>query len=69
VNEETIEEIKTELFQKTAFDADNLADYLMRRTAILDLLKKFLEADGNGNYTLEEDIHNYIFPMRCRWMK
>jgi len=63
VNEETIEAIKTELVNKTAFDSDNLSDYMFRRKAIIDLFKKFLEADAAGLYRLEEDIHNLIFPM------
>ncbi len=63
VNEETIEEVKRELIDKTAYDADCLSDYMMRRRAILDIFRKFLDADQNGLYKLEEDIHNLIFPM------
>lgn len=63
VDEEAIEKIINDFKAKTAFDADNLADYMMRRKAILRLFEKFLDADENGNYKLEEDIHNLIFPM------
>ncbi|PWV56279.1 hypothetical protein [Chitinophaga sp. S165] len=63
VNRENIEAIKKELVEKTAYDADNLSEYMIRRKAIIDLFSRFLEADQNGKYKLEEDIHNLIFPM------
>ncbi len=63
LNEETIEKIKDDIKAKTAYDVDSLADYMTRRKAILDLFDKFLDADENGNYKLEEDIHNLIFPL------
>lgn len=63
VNEETIETIKRDIKEKTAYDADSLADYMMRRKAIIELFDKFLEADREGRYKLEQDIHNLIFPM------
>ncbi|HLK27790.1 MAG TPA: hypothetical protein VKT28_04365, partial [Puia sp.] len=63
INEETIEEVKRELIEKTAFDSDCLSDYMLRRKAIIEIFKKFLEADQNGKYKLEEDIHNLVFPM------
>ncbi|MDF9799783.1 hypothetical protein OKW21_005046 [Catalinimonas alkaloidigena] len=63
INEETIQVIKKELAEKTSSDIDSLADYMFRRRAIIDIFKKFLEADTNGSYKLEEDIHNLIFPM------
>ncbi|HEV3412759.1 MAG TPA: hypothetical protein VG101_09785 [Puia sp.] len=63
INEDTIEEVKQELKDKTAYDADCLSDYMLRRRAILDIFRKFLDADQNGLYKLEEDIHNLIFPL------
>jgi hypothetical protein len=63
INRENIEAIKKELVEKTAYDADNLSEYMIRRKAIIDLFSRFLEADQNGKYKLEEDIHNLIFPM------
>ena len=63
INEETIQRIKQDLKAKTAYDADNLSDYMTRRKAILDIFEKFLEADSTGTYKLEEDIHNLIFPL------
>lgn len=63
ITEEIIEQVKKELIEKTAYDADSLSEYMMRRRAILDIFKKFLEADQKGSYKLEEDIHNLIFPM------
>lgn len=62
INKESIEIIKKELVEKTAYDADSLSEYMLQRKAIIDLFKRFLEADQNGKYKLEEDIHNLIFP-------
>jgi hypothetical protein len=63
VNEEAIKQIIDDIKAKTAYDVDNLADYMMRRKAIIDLFDKFLDADENGEYKLEEDVHNLIFPL------
>ena len=63
INEESIKRIKEDIKAKTAYDVDSLADYMTRRKAIIDLFDKFLDADENGNYKLEEDVHNLIFPM------
>jgi len=63
VNEEAIKKIMSDLKEKTAFDVDSLADYMSRRKAVIQLFQKFLDADENGSYKLEEDLHNLIFPM------
>lgn len=63
ISKETIKDIKQQLKEKSAFDADNLTDYMLRRKAIIEIFKRFLEADKKGKYKLEEDIHNIIFPM------
>lgn len=63
ITEEAISQIITDIKEKTAYDVDTLADYMTRRKAILELFDKFLDADENGNYKLEEDVHNLIFPM------
>ncbi len=63
VNEEAINNIIADLKEKTAYDVDSLADYMTRRRAILELFEKFLDADENGEYKLEEDVHNIIFPL------
>ncbi|TXK71969.1 hypothetical protein [Mesonia sp. K4-1] len=63
ISEEAIEQIKDDIKEKTAYDIDSLADYMTRRRAIIQLFEKFLDADESGNYKLEEDIHNIIFPM------
>jgi hypothetical protein len=63
IDKESIELIKNEIKAKTAYDADKLADYMVSRKAIIELLDKYLEADGNGDYKLESDLHNLIFPM------
>ena len=63
ISEESIEKIKDDIKEKTAYDIDSLADYMTRRKAIIQLFEKFLDADENGKYKLEEDVHNIIFPM------
>lgn len=63
VNEEAIGQIINDIKAKTAYDVDSLADYMMRRKAIINLFDKFLDADENGDYKLEEDVHNLIFPL------
>lgn len=63
VDENSIRSIINDFKAKTAYDVDNLADYMMRRKAVLGLFEKFLDADEKGKYKLEEDIHNLIFPM------
>lgn len=63
LNRDSISEIIRELKAKSVYDRDSLADYLMRRKAIIQLFEKFLQADQEGKYRLEEDIHNLIFPM------
>ncbi|WP_456462798.1 hypothetical protein [Reichenbachiella sp.] len=63
VSEEAINNIIADLKEKTAYDVDSLADYMTRRKAILELFEKFLDADENGDYKLEEDVHNIIFPL------
>lgn len=63
INEEAINLIIDDIKAKTAYDVDSLADYMMRRKAIIKLFDKFLDADENGEYKLEEDVHNLIFPL------
>ena len=63
VNEEAISHIINDIKEKTAYDVDSLADYMTRRKAIIDLFDKFLDADENGEYKLEEDVHNLMFPL------
>ena len=63
INEEVIGQIINDIKEKTAYDVDSLADYMTRRKAILELFDKFLNADENGQYKLEEDVHRLIFPL------
>ena len=41
-----------------------LANYVVHRKVILEIFEKKLQKDNNGKYSLEEDIHEIIFPMR-----
>lgn len=63
INEDAINAIIDDIKTKTAYDVDSLADYMTRRKAIINLFDKFLDADENGQYKLEEDIHKLIFPL------
>ena len=63
ITQENIKQIIGDIKDKTVYDSDCLSDYMFRRKAIIDVFKKFLEADSAGKYKLEEDIHNIIIPM------
>lgn len=64
VSEEWQKQAK-EIFSKLSEAAKgSLASYIVQRKAILELLKKRLEADANGTHAKEEAIHQLIFPMR-----
>nr|WP_289622582.1 hypothetical protein [Bacteroides intestinalis] len=63
INEECIQGIIQNIKDKTAYDTDSLADYIFRRRAIINLFYKFLDAEQDGKYKLEKDVHNLIFPM------
>ena len=63
IDKVSIEAIKNEIKVKTAYDADTLADYMFGRKSIIDLFDKYLEANERGEYKLESDLHNLIFPM------
>lgn len=41
-----------------------LAEYIIHRRIIIDLLDNALNLDENNKYNLEEYVHNLIFPMR-----
>jgi hypothetical protein len=63
VNEEAIQKVAQEISTKTELNKDCLVDYMIRRKAVIDLFKKFLERDQQtGSYRPEADIHNLIFP-------
>lgn len=55
--------VKKLIDQDAQFAKDKLADLLIQRKAILQLLKKMLKISKDGDYKLEEDLHNLIFPM------
>lgn len=55
--------VKKLIDQEAQFAKDKLADLLIQRKSILLLLKKMLKISKDGNYKLEEDLHNLIFPM------
>lgn len=63
IDEEFIANISNELKKKTVFDSDGLAHYILRRKAVIQLFDKLLEANKEGDYQLEESIHNLILPM------
>src|SRR6185369_810520 len=45
VTEQTIQEMVGDLKSQTELDRDSLADYMLRRKVVIDLLDKFLDAD------------------------
>jgi len=42
---------------------DILADYMLERRVVLDLLKSLMAKQSNGEICLEEDVHSLVFPM------
>ncbi|CAL2102747.1 conserved protein of unknown function [Tenacibaculum sp. 190130A14a] len=51
------------LREEASFSKDKLADLMIKRKSIIKLFKKYLEWRDEGNYMLEEDLHNIIFTM------
>ncbi len=50
--------------QLNDFAKSELAQYIVHRKAILELLRRGLEVQANGKYGLEEGVHELIFPLR-----
>lgn len=48
----------------TELSRASLAEYVVRRKAVIDLLEHALETDQNGEYSLESRIHSIICPMQ-----
>ena len=48
----------------TELSRASLAEYVVRRKAVIDLLEDALEADENGKYSKEARIHSIICPMQ-----
>jgi hypothetical protein len=46
------------------FGKANLAQYIVHRKTLLDLLDSHLNRDEEGNYKLEKHIHELIFPIK-----
>jgi hypothetical protein len=57
------EEYKTLLSKISEVSADQLAEYVLYRKAIISLLEKSVELSESGKYPLEEVVHKIIFPM------
>jgi len=56
-------EFKRLMSQETLYNKNRLADLIMRRKAIITLMRRFLNWDKNKEYKLEQDLHNIIFTM------
>lgn len=48
----------------TKLSQASLAEYVVRRKAVLEILDKALEQDDDGSYSLEARIHSIICPMQ-----
>lgn len=48
----------------TELSRASLAEYVVRRKAVVDLLEHALEADETGKYSMESRIHSIICPMQ-----
>lgn len=48
----------------TELSRASLAEYVVRRKAVIDILEHALEVDANGKYSKESQIHSIICPMQ-----
>jgi DNA-binding protein H-NS len=55
--------IQNVLKEEAAFSIGKLADLMIRRKAIIKLFRQYLNWRKEGDYMLEEDLHNIIFTM------
>ncbi len=63
-DKEEFHEIVNKILREEAkFSYSKLADLLIHRKSIINLLKKYIEWRSEENYWLEEDLHNLIFTM------
>lgn len=61
--EDFSEEFKRLMSQEATYNKNRLADLIMRRKAIITLMRRFLNWDKDKEYKLEQDLHNIIFTM------
>ncbi|MFN9352882.1 MAG: hypothetical protein ACK567_03155 [Chitinophagales bacterium] len=61
--EEFSEIINNVLREEAQFSKDKLADLIVRRKAVINLFRKYLEYRHEDKYMLEADLHNIIFTM------
>lgn len=59
-----VEEYKKLVEEVTDFSKSQLAQYVIHRKIIIDLLEKSLNIGETGKYHLEETVHGIIFPLR-----
>ena len=57
--------VKKYLDEVTENNRSRLAQYVIHRKVILELLRKRLEIGDKGKYRKEEEIHKLIFPMKA----
>lgn len=57
---------RLEAYLQTVSDLkqSDLANYVMHRRTVIDLLEAAMNSDGSGNFTREDVIHELIVPMR-----
>jgi len=58
------EKFKALVERFTDYERAKLADYIVHRKSILDLLRETLRKGQDGNYSKEDKIHDIIFPRR-----
>lgn len=59
-----IREYQSLVEEVTDFSKSQLAQYIVHRKIIIDLLEKSLRLTDSGKYHLEETVHGIIFPLR-----
>ena len=61
-----LDELKREyLINISQYGKDCLAEYIVKRKSILDMLDNYISKDENEKYSLEETVHSLICPLRA----
>ena len=62
---DSLNELKQDYLLNTSqYGKDCLAEYIIKRKSILDMLENYISSDDEGKYSLEEAVHSLICPLR-----
>lgn len=64
-NEEYTKLLNSYLLKVDEYNKSALADYVLHRKSVIDILEKYLSIDDQGHYSKESKVHDIIFPMNA----